>query len=131
MVDGCEFVWLDDFVVGIYGVGGGVLFNYVDDFFVFCYDDGMCGEQWVFGSIVIVDLFGYYNMKFFCVGIVLPFQVFVVSGLEDYMLEGLMTLGDFWFDVKVELFEWVNGLFGVGVVVCGLILIGNEEVWVG
>jgi outer membrane protein OmpA-like peptidoglycan-associated protein len=130
-VDGREFVRLDDSVVGAYGVGGGVLFNYADDPLVFRYDDGTRSEQRVLGSIATADLLGYYNLKPFRVGIALPVQAFAASGSEDYTLEGPTLLGDLRLDVKAELLDRANGSLGAGVAVRGLIPTGNEEAWVG
>ena len=130
-VDGREFVRIDDSVVGTYGAGGGVLFNYADDPLVFRYDDGTRGEQRVLGSIATADLLGYYNLKPFRVGLALPVQAYAASGSDDYALEGPTLLGDLRLDVKAELLERADGPLGVGVAVRGLIPTGNEEAWVG
>jgi len=130
-LDGQRFLALDDTrVVPGFGLGGGVIFNYANDPFVYRYDDESVAEYPILETVGTADAVLFANMPEKIpvrLGAVLPLHL-VSSG---YRVDGARLLGDMRFKAAVEIIERGDQGFGLGVDGQMTVPTGNEETWLG
>ena len=114
-VDGRELVVLDDSQVGPTGLGGGALFNYADDPFIYRYEDGTTEDIEVLGQVGTLDLAAFYRVSILRLGIAAPLHLsadgFGLDAADGY------TLGDLALDAKVQFLDRLEGPLGLGATV--------------
>ena len=102
-LDSYRFSTLDDARVGPQGAGGGMALNYVDDPFVYRYDDDNTEEIELLGRAATADLFAYGNYRRFRLGLDLPLHPVT----DGYRIDsdGGTLLGDIALDAKAAILE--------------------------
>lgn len=126
-VDGREFLSLDDSAVGADGIGGGLVFNYADDPFVYRYADEDRAELEVLGAVATTNLLAYANMARFRVGLDVPLHM----ASSGYGVEGFRLFGDLGLDGKYMLLDREEDLLGLGFGARVSLPTGNGDAWLG
>ncbi len=127
-LDGQRFLGMDDSAVGpTWGMGGGLLFNYANDPFVYRYDDEDLGEFGILESVGTADAAFFVNLPRVRVGGILPLHL-VSSG---YQVDGFRLLGDARLEATGEIIERGAEGFGLGLNAGATVPTGNEESWLG
>ncbi|MFZ5480566.1 MAG: OmpA family protein [Myxococcota bacterium] len=124
--DGRTFVSLEDSTVPANGVGGGLVFNYVDDPLVFRLDDGS-GETPLVASVGTFDVIGTYSWKPVRLAVTLPLHA---EGTTEFV-EGGFRPGDLRVDAKLSLLDREKALLGLAAAVDLGLPTGDEAAWLG
>ncbi|MCB9779001.1 MAG: OmpA family protein [Alphaproteobacteria bacterium] len=125
-VDGRAFVTLDDSAVGEQGFGGGLMFNYADDPFIYRFDDGREDER-ILGTVGTADLTAYYNLSIVRLGLDLPLHL----ASSGYNVDDFRLIGDIGVDGKVELLDRMRAPVGLALGARVDLPTGSGEDWLG
>ncbi len=131
-IDGRRFLSLDDSQVGTDAlrVGGGLLFNYANDPFVYRYLDESLGEYPILETVGTADGLVFVNLP-------LPLPVRLGADLplhllsSGYRVDGFRLVGDTRLRADVQLLDRGERGLGLGASLLATLPTGNEEAWLG
>ncbi len=125
--DGQRFFVVNDTQVGpALTPGGGVVFNYADDPFIYRYSDGR-DEVKLLESVGTANALAWLTLPRARIGLDLPLHV-ISSG---YRVDGFRLMGDARLMAAGEIIERGDSGFGLGLNAWVDLPTGNEETWLG